>query len=169
MSPAGLYQTRDRIPDGAGVTERTFSYASFSSPSIVRGRGIADLPDFHGTGSGFEKRLSFLDANGAIAGRGGEETAEVTLDGWLQEEHFVHGVVPCAAERLEQSVGGKGARIPMSAFLFVERVPHAPIITSPEGAHDRESLGHHPLEDHAAGNLIFDASPDFIAVGERQG
>ena len=55
----------------------------------------------------------------------------------------------------------------MAAFVFVEWIPVLPVVAGAERADDRQPLLDQAREDEAARDLVLDAGPDFVAVGER--
>src|ERR1700722_5950758 len=123
-----------------------------------------DGPGFH-----LEKRFTILDSDRAVAGRGGEEAAEIARDGWFNVQDAVDGVVTRAAEALKEPIARHCARVPVAAFVFVERVARASVEAVAGGTDNFQSLIHHAHQHEMRGGLVFDARPDFVRIDEREG
>jgi hypothetical protein len=91
------------------------------------------VPDVH-------EGLPSADADGAVAGRRGQECAEVALDRGLQVQDLLDGVGAGPGQPVEQSVRRHRACVPVPALVLVERVAHASVMAIAARADDLETL-----------------------------
>src|SRR5271165_1017400 len=80
----------------------------------------------------------------------------------------MHGGVAETGEGTKQSITGHGAGVIVAAFVLIPRVANPSVVTAAQSSDDRQSFLNETLGDKVRGHLIFNASPDFVGVDERQ-
>src|SRR5205823_10564153 len=71
-------------------------------------------------------------------------------------------------QRAEQGITSHGTSVIVAALIFIPRVANTAVIAAAQGLNDGQSFFDETLRDEMGGHLVFDASPDFVAVDERQ-
>src|SRR2546430_10963479 len=72
----------------------------------------------------FHKRLTVFDTNSSETGGGGEKTTEISLDCRPEIQNFLHRVEARSTERLQETIRGHRARVPVPRLNFVARISH---------------------------------------------
>src|SRR4030065_1574417 len=80
------------------------------------------------------------------------------------------GAVPDSRQTLDKAVAAQGPGVPVTAFVFVERVADGSVIAVAANSLYPQPFFNHPFHHQMGSDLVFDRRLDLIAVdvGERE-